>query len=508
MKETFKYTSTPTSTIIFGVSGLIGSGASFVANSLEEELQSFGYKVTNIKVAQKFLENKFLSDNTEIDIATEDKELLRKILSFDGNKDINSTSPPERIKKLQDTGNSLRKKYGNAVLSEISAYYLAKHIIQNTGERRAYIIDSLKNFEEVNFLRSIFKESFFMIGVVADDNIRKRRLQDQKQVYDTDFNAISKNENTKDGIQIKKTILESDYFFENNYDKPDKINSECRRLLDLIFQSSIITPRQDEHGMHLAFVEARKSACLSRQVGAAIISKEGNILSLGHNDVPKFGGGLYNSESINDRRCFANSRVCHNDLEKIKILDEIIDKIKECSCVSDEDIKEIKNKISETRLGNLTEFSRAVHAEMDAIIALSRSAISGIVGSTMYVTTYPCHNCAKHIIDAGIKRVVFLEPYEKSLALQLHFDAINDPFEECKDHKVSFDNYGGVSPRRYNEIFAINSNKERKDKDSKKLKYYKREDSSLFSICDSESIKNTLCRFMKDFKKKFDSCDH
>ena len=110
MPETFKYTSTPTSTIIFGVSGLIGSGASFVASSLEEELQSFGYKVTNIKVAQKFLENKFLSDNTEIDIATEDKELLRRILSFNGSKDANSTSPPERIKKLQDIGNSLRKK--------------------------------------------------------------------------------------------------------------------------------------------------------------------------------------------------------------------------------------------------------------------------------------------------------------------------------------------------------------------------------------------------------------
>ena len=186
---------------------------------------------------------------------------------------------------------------------------------------------------------------------------------------------------------------------------------------------------------------------------------------------------------------------------------KLLTKSRNAPGISDENIKEIKNKINETRLGSLTEFSRAVHAEMDAIIAVSRSAISGIVGSTMYVTTYPCHNCAKHIIDAGIKRVVFLEPYEKSLALQLHFDAINDPFEECKDHKVSFDNYGGISPRRYNEIFAINSNKERKDKDSKKLKSYRREESSLFNVCDSESIKNILCRFMKDFKKKFDLCN-
>jgi len=61
---------------------------------------------------------------------------------------------------------------------------------------------------------------------------------------------------------------------------------------------------------------------------------------------------------------------------------------------------------------------------MDAILALARGGETGIVGSTLYCTNYPCHYCAKHIIAAGINRVVYLEPYEKSLARKLHFGVL------------------------------------------------------------------------------------
>ena len=42
----------------------------------------------------------------------------------------------------------------------------------------------------------------------------------------------------------------------------------------------------------------------------------------------------------------------------------------------------------------------------------------------MYVTTFPCHNCAKHIIAAGLERVVYLEPYPKSRAKTLYDEDI------------------------------------------------------------------------------------
>src|SRR3974377_740241 len=54
---------------------------------------------------------------------------------------------------------------------------------------------------------------------------------------------------------------------------------------------------------------------------------------------------------------------------------------------------------------NLIEFSRAVHAEMEAIISVARTGKAGLMGGTIFSTTFPCHNCARHIVAAGIKRV-------------------------------------------------------------------------------------------------------
>jgi deoxycytidylate deaminase len=107
-----------------------------------------------------------------------------------------------------------------------------------------------------------------------------------------------------------------------------------------------------------------------------------------------------------------------------------------------------------SRRRTIIEFSRAVHAEMDAIINVARSGIPGLMGATLYTTTYRCHNCAKHIVAAGIARVVYFEPYPKSLAIQLHSDALIDSSKPYADDKLPFETYGGVGPFRYDEFFS------------------------------------------------------
>src|SRR5205823_8721516 len=61
-----------------------------------------------------------------------------------------------------------------------------------------------------------------------------------------------------------------------------------------------------------------------------------------------------------------------------------------------------------SQIRNLIEFGRAVHAEMAALIDAARRGVS-VAGCTMYVTTFPCHLCARHIVAAGIKRLVYIE---------------------------------------------------------------------------------------------------
>jgi cytidine deaminase len=70
----------------------------------------------------------------------------------------------------------------------------------------------------------------------------------------------------------------------------------------------------------------------------------------------------------------------------------------------------------------------------------------------MYVTTFPCHLCAKHVVASGIKRLVYLEPYPKSYATELHVDSI-ELEGDGKVDKVSFEPFKGVSPQRYRDLF-------------------------------------------------------
>jgi len=90
------------------------------------------------------------------------------------------------------------------------------------------------------------------------------------------------------------------------------------------------------------------------------------------------------------------------------------------------------------------------------------------MGSTLYTTTFPCHSCARHIVAAGVVRVLYIEPYEKSMARDLHDDAIAFEVEEGGvsngTPKVKFLHFEGVSPRQFQSFFRA---AERKGKDGK-----------------------------------------
>lgn len=124
--------------------------------------------------------------------------------------------------------------------------------------------------------------------------------------------------------------------------------------------------------------------------------------------------------------------------------------------------------IESSMLFDITEFGRAVHAEMDAILSCARSGIS-ISGAILYTTTFPCHNCARHIIAAGLRRVVYIEPYPKSLADKLHGDSmwLGERGKGAGVSKIGFEPFVGIGPRKYADLFAVTLstgfNIERKD---------------------------------------------
>ena len=451
--------------LVFALSGKIGSGVSFVRDKLNQELYTYGYDTEIIDVAEMVLVNGYEQYSDDRDA-----------------KEITNLSRAERAKELQRRGNYLRERGGNDFIAKVIFFdYIYEELINKNeiNKRKAYIIDSLKNPAEATFFRKVFGSAVYLIGVMADGEIRKTRLIERKNYTEEDYNFISSIDEGEQqeswGQNSIATIIEADYFFDNNFDTKDEIAKESERLLRLIFRTGIDTPRVDEEGMNVAFQVSLKSACLSRQVGAAIYSARGEILSTGFNDVPQFLGGLYGFDgSSPDKRCWVYGAKCYNDDEKNKIIDEILGLAHEniSNQVEEKDILQnggekvvvgvmddairnaFRNALNRSRVRKLLEFSRSIHAEMEAILSVARKGVQGLIGSTLYCTTYPCHNCAKHIVGAGITRVVYLEPYEKSLAIKLHTDSISDASKEKREKRLILDSYKGVAPRRFNQFFS------------------------------------------------------
>lgn len=143
---------------------------------------------------------------------------------------------------------------------------------------------------------------------------------------------------------------------------------------------------------------AMRSADLGRQVGAAITTAGGEIIAMGCNDVPRAGGGLYWSDDEPDMRDF---QLGFDSAAKFrnKIVAELATKLLKENWTPPAECPTEPRALAEwmaanqifkgTRLQNLLEYGRAVHAEMAALSDASRrgsTSISGPIGCVPALT--------------------------------------------------------------------------------------------------------------------------
>jgi len=132
-------------------------------------------------------------------------------------------------------------------------------------------------------------------------------------------------------------------------------------------------PSWEEYFMEIARLVARRSTCLRRQVGAVVV-KDKNILATGYNGTP--------------------SGITH---------------CSEVGC--------LRQRL-QVPSGQRHELCRGLHAEQNAIIQAAKHG-ANIEDSTLYCTNSPCVICSKMIINAGVRRVVYLEGYPDELSMEM-----------------------------------------------------------------------------------------
>lgn len=452
---------TNTDELVIALCGPIGSGHREVAKEIKSQLSdSFGYEAKIIKLS-KLIEEK-------------------------------SGTPPEgsafkRIKHLQDKGNLLRQENGTEYLAKLSIEQISiereefKEKNSDTAYRSrrvCYIIDSFKNKDEYNLFFNLYREMFYCFGLYSPLKNRESELRLRNMSVSEVYEIIDRDSGEEIGYgqQVRDTFEMADFFIRVDKKDHSALRNLVERYLDLIFGTKIVTPTRAETAMHHAWVAAGNSACLSRQVGAALTDRDGNLVSVGWNDVPKFGGGLYQEDDAEalrskpspDMRCYNNGQKCYNDEEKSLLVKEIFSKLVENKLIESGSFLEFISCLQKSRVKGLIEFSRSIHAEMHAILNAIRAEGSRVQDGVLYVTTYPCHSCARHIIACGISEVYYIEPYRKSLAVRLHDDAVSE--DENDTRKVKILPYDGVSPRKYLDLFSGMASR-RKGDDGQLLKH-------------------------------------
>lgn len=386
------------------------------------------------------------------------------------------TSEDDRIWMHMDAGDEIRDKSGrNDAIAGLAIGYISDYCKDRYAGapalNTAFVLDSLKHPAEVELMRRIYRDRFILISVHSptEDRFKSLKLRIAKSHghpqraddFTDEANRIMKRDEHDDvhgfGQNVREAFIEGDVYVSTQ--PKSELGEKIVRYFRLFFGDPFITPSRDEYAMFQTHAAALRSADLSRQVGAAVCTHDGEIIAVGCNEVPRPFGGQYWPEDTPDQRDFQlgyDSNVKQRDealsktFERLKKQEQLAEGI---------GISAFTASLKGTRIANLTEFGRTVHAEMAALLDAARRGAS-VKGLKLFTTTFPCHNCARHIIGAGIKEVVYREPYEKSMASELHKDAIVvDPATKVTD-KVVVRRFVGVGPPRYIDLFSMPTRKD------------------------------------------------
>ncbi|WP_082205981.1 anti-phage dCTP deaminase [Pannonibacter phragmitetus] len=382
----------------------------------------------------------------------------------------------ERYESYIKFGNSLRSAVDdNAILAAMAVWDIfAKR--EGHKDKTVFIVHQFKREEEIELFRKVYGRMFFQISIfssgikrreviaskIADDNnsvVHRKFLNLADKLLDVDENEID----APHGQRVNDVFHLADYIM--NVDAAESLEKQAQRFVDLAFGDNSISPSKAEYGMYFAKAAALRSLDLSRQVGAAIFSRNHEVITLGCNEVPKGGGGAYwEGESVEDARDYKKKEDLNEKKKKFNIFD-LIDKMRNEGYLRDDvsNAEIINNEIiKKSEIMNVLEYGRIVHAEMAAITDAARLGRS-VKNSVLYCTTFPCHMCAKHIVASGIEKVIFLEPYPKSNAFDLHSDAISIDGLESQSYinnkKSCFEHFYGVSPKRFRDFFEKSKRK-------------------------------------------------
>ncbi|PXW78486.1 cytidine/deoxycytidylate deaminase-like protein [Blastomonas natatoria] len=477
--------------LVFGIAGPIGIDIDAISQTLTAALQSVDYLTVPIRITAEI-------DEEITDVIRPESADYESVMSYK----MDHASAVCRRYQSADTLMRFamrairqhRASLGSPNQSDEQPDQIPPE--DRVAAKTAYLIRQLKRPEEVDLMRKVYGRQFVLISAYGSADQRKRIIEQklkrslQLDVPEHEISAKADKLIHRDmnedgdvhGQHLRETFHRADVFIDGINKK--EMEDKTVRFIEALFGKSDIAPTKSEYGMYAAKSASLRSSDLSRQVGAAIFTHDGELITQGCNEVPKAFGGTYWDGEEPD---FRDIKMGHdpNDILKREVIRDLLERLLRGGMLSEEaknigSSSDIVDRLTQKRgadpktgegalhgaqITDLTEYGRVVHAEMCAICDAARLGRS-IKGGTLYCTTFPCHNCTKHILASGISKVIYMEPYPKSKAKELHENEIE--IENESSERVSYLPFLGISPYRYRDIFQ----KGRRKKDGIAVEWY------------------------------------
>jgi dCMP deaminase len=260
---------------------------------------------------------------------------------------------------LITVGNELRQRQGASVLAE--------RILAKIEDDRHYVIDSIRNPSEVEAFRAA--KHFKLIRIEAPPEVRFQRILKRHRESDPrSFEEFAELESREaEGDDTSQNLVKVELMADHSLVNDSTLENLYPHIDELLLRllKEIQRPSWDEYFMNIAKVVASRSNCMKRKV-AAIIVKDKRVISTGYNGTPR---GTRNCNEGGCPRCNSLAASGTN--------------LEECLCS---------------------------HGEENAIVQASYHGVS-LKDAIIYSTFAPCLQCAKMIINSGIREVIYNVDY-------------------------------------------------------------------------------------------------
>jgi dCMP deaminase len=190
--------------------------------------------------------------------------------------------------------------------------------------------------------------------------------------------------------------------------------------------------------MQLAATARNMSGCLSRQVGAVLVNPSGYVVGIGSNNPPE-GQVPCSVRSCSELLDADSEDTTYSEFERSERFREHI-KSKNAEnrpfCFRSEYARLNSDKGS--------EFTRALHAEENAILQTAKFGGMSVQDATLYTTASTCTLCAKKAYHLDVKRIVFIEEYP---------GIAHDQTIATGKKNILFDQFEGITGSAYFSLF-------------------------------------------------------